>query len=211
MGEAEGTSAGLAGASPGRVRVISQRRLHDGHFALDQVTLSYERHDGEMSAPVTRLLFERGDAVAVLPYDSQTGRVVLVRQFRHAAWVRGGPGWLWEVVAGACDAGCSAEAAVRSEAMEEAGYALGALRFALTFYPSPGACSERIHVYLSPVTAEARVGGGGGLPGSGEDTFVASFALDEALAMVEDGRICDGKTIVALQYLARHWPRVAAP
>lgn len=210
MAEPQGGLTGGTGSSPKRVRILSTRRLYDGFFALDEVTLSFERFDGPMSAPVTRLLFERGDAVAVLPYDLRARSVVLVRQFRYPAWVREGPGWVWEAIAGMWDAGRSAEDTVRAEALEEAGYALGRLRPVMTFYPSPGACSERIHLYVAPITAAARVGPGGGLRASGEDTLVATFSLDEALAMAEDGRICDAKTIVAIQYVSRHWAELAA-
>lgn len=194
---------------PERLCVLAQERLYDGFFKLDQVTLRVRRYDGTLSAPMTRLLFERGDAVAVLPYDPATRQVVLVQQFRYPAWVRGGPGWLWETIAGIHDAGRAPEEIARSEAMEEAGYHLGPLRHILTFYPSPGACSERIHLYLAPVTPAARVAAGGGLAEHGEDVCVQAFALDEALRMVEEGRIMDAKTIIALQYLARHWDALA--
>jgi ADP-ribose pyrophosphatase len=194
-----------AGDPPERVAILHEQRLYDGFFTLHQVTLRVERYDGGMSAPMTRLLFERGDAVAVLPFDPQTRQVLLVQQFRYPAWVRGGPGWLWETIAGMHDAGRTVEEIARNEAMEEAGYVLGPLRPIMTFYPSPGACSERIHLYVAPVTPAGRVASGGGLPEHGEDIRVRAFSLDEALGMAEDGRIMDAKTIIALQHLARHW------
>jgi ADP-ribose pyrophosphatase len=209
MAQSDDAPPGGVGAQADRVRLVRRERVYDGFFSLDQVTLSYRRDDGDMSAPITRLVFERGDAVALLPYDPQSRSVVLVRQFRHAAWVRGGPGWLWEVVAGIWDAGRSAADVARSEALEEAGYVLGALRHVATFYPSPGACSERIYLYLAPITPASRVNAGGGLDQEGEDTMARSFGLDEALAMAADGRICDGKTIIALQFLALHWSEIA--
>ena len=43
------------------------------------------------------------------------------------------------------------------------------------------------------------------LPEDGEDILVQSFDLDEAMAMTEDGRIVDAKTVLALQFLALHW------
>ena len=55
------------------------------------------------------------------------------------------------------------------------------------------------------MTPAERVTSGGGLAEHGEDLCVRVFPFDEALRMVEDGRIMDAKTIIALQYLARHW------
>jgi len=182
---------------------LSERVL-DGFFRVDRVQLRHERFDGRMSPPMTRLLFERGDSVAVLPYDRKRDEVLLVRQFRYPAFVRGGPGWLWEIIAGMQEEGVDPKDVARNEAMEEAGYRLGPLRHIATVYPSPGGSSERVAIYLASVTEADRVSAGGGLEESGEDIQVRMVPLDEALAMIEDGRIMDAKTVLALQYLALH-------
>jgi len=192
-------------SGPRRVELSATERVFDGFFKLDRVTVSYERSDGSMSAPMSRLLFERGDSVAVVPYDRERRQVILVQQFRYPAHLRGGPGWLWEAIAGMIEPGREAEEVARSEALEEAGCLLGELRPAMTVYPSPGACSERIHIYLAPIASDQRASDGGGLAEDGEDIRVGIFGLDEALAMVEDGRIVDAKTALALQFLVLHW------
>ncbi|MCD6518602.1 MAG: NUDIX hydrolase, partial [Anaerolineae bacterium] len=172
---------------------------------IDRAVVRYERFDGTMSPPLVRFVFERGDSVAVLPFDRKRHRVVLVQQFRYPAYVRGGPGWLWEIVAGMWEEGRAPEDVVRSEALEEAGYRLRALHHIMTVYPSPGGSSERVCVYLAPVECQDRVARGGGLPEDGEDILVQEFSLEEALEMIESGQIVDAKTILALQYLAAHW------
>ncbi len=197
--------------APRRAEILSQRRLYDGYFKLDELQLRYERQSGEMSAPMTRLLFERGDSVAVLPYNPVQREVALVQQFRHPAFVRGGSGWLWEVIAGMHDAGRTPEEMVRTEALEEGGYALGILRHVATVFASPGACSERIHLYVAPIHAHSRVAEGGGLSEHGEETRVQLFALDEALALIATGGIVDAKTVILLQWAALHWLELAAP
>ena len=194
-----------------RVEVLEQDRLLDGFFKIDRARLRHERYDGSMSRTLTRLVFERGDSAAVLPYDPVRGTVVLVEQFRYPAYVRGGPGWLWEMIAGVQDGGRTPEAVARAEAWEEAGYRLGTLERIATVYPSPGGSSERMHLYLAPVTEAARQAPGGGLPEDGEDILVREFTVAEAQAMVADGRIVDAKTVLALQYLALHWERLRAP
>jgi ADP-ribose pyrophosphatase len=70
-----------------------------------------------------------------------------------------------------------------------------------TFYASPGACSERIHLYLGTLTSASCVGQGGGLPDHGEDICVHRVALGEARRMIEQGVIRDAKTILAVQCL----------
>jgi ADP-ribose pyrophosphatase len=185
-----------------RVRIKQRHREYDGVYKLDRVVLRYEKFDGKMSKKVTRLVFERGDSVAVLLYDRERDSVVLVEQFRYPAYVReGGDGCLLEIVAGTTDEGRTLEAVARTELLEEADYAVEELEYVSTFYPSPGACSERIHLYLGHVSSATRVGPGGGTSETGEDIRVHEMSLDEAVRLVREGVIRDAKTIIALQHL----------
>ena len=49
-----------------------------------------------------------------------------------------------------------------------------------------------------------RIGSGGGLADEGEDIEVLELPIEQALAMIADGRIVDAKTIMLLQYAALH-------
>jgi len=189
-----------------KVEVTERENVYDGRFKLERAVLRYEQYDGRMSKPVERLLFERGDSVAVLLYNRQRGTVVLVEQFRYPAYVREGEndGRLLEVVAGTIDARSSPDEVARAELVEEAGYALHELEHVCTFYPSPGACSERIYLYLGYLSDSAWVGAGGGLTEHGEDIRVVELPLAEAWRMVQEGMIRDAKTIIALQYVMLH-------
>jgi ADP-ribose pyrophosphatase len=186
---------------PHRVEVQGSVRLLDDFFRVDRVELRHEQFDGTMSDTITRILFDRGDSAAVLPYDPDTLDVVLIRQFRYPAHVRGGPGWLWEIIAGAQHED-DPEAVARREAEEEAGLTLGPLEHVATVYPSPGACSERVYIYLAPLPGAMPAEGYGGLVEEEEDILIRVFSLDEALAMVARGEIVDAKTVLALQHLA---------
>jgi nudix-type nucleoside diphosphatase (YffH/AdpP family) len=187
-----------------RVEILEQSREHDGYFKIDRVRLRFERFDGRLSEPVTRQVVERGDSVCVLPFDPASNSVLLIQQFRYPAYVRGGPGWLWEIVAGMQDKGRDRVTVAHAELLEEAGYQIGKLAPIAQFYPSPGGLSERMYLYLGYISAADRVTAGGGLPSENEDIRVALFALPEALSMMDSGEICDAKTIVALQWLALH-------
>lgn len=185
-----------------RVQILARDRVFDGFLAIDRYTITHQQRNGSTSEPITRLILERGDAAAVLPYHPVARRLILVRQFRLGAHVRGDSAWLWELIAGACEPGRRPEDVARSEAFEEAGYRLGALHPLGMFYPSPGGSSERIFLYWADLREAQRVGAGGGLPQSGEDIQVGTFSLDAALAMLRSGAIVDAKTIIALQHVA---------
>jgi hypothetical protein len=73
-----------------------------------------------------------------------------------------------------------------------------------TFYVSPGACTERIHLYLGYLASDSSVGQGGGLADHGEDIRVHRLNLHEARGLIEQGVIRDAKTILAVQCLLLH-------
>jgi nudix-type nucleoside diphosphatase (YffH/AdpP family) len=182
-----------------RVEIERQQRIYDGFFKLDQVTLSHERFDGTMSPRQTILNLERGDAVGVLLHDVQRDVLIFAEQFRYAAHERTGQGWILDIIAGMVEEGESAEQVARREAVEEAGYRLEELEFIATFFVSPGGSTERIHLFYAPFSAPERLSEGGGI--DDEDIRLVELPFDEAWAGVQDGRICDAKTIIALQWL----------
>lgn len=186
-----------------RVEIQERHREYDGIYKLDRIVLRHEKFNGKMSKRITRVVFERGDSVAVVLYDRERDAVVLAEQFRYPAYVReGADGRLLEIVAGSIVGDRTPEAVAQAELVEEVGYAVQELEHLTTFYPSPGASSERVHLYLGHLSSAAQVGPGGGKVGTDEDICVHHLSLDEALHLVREGVIRDGKTIIALQYLA---------
>jgi hypothetical protein len=67
---------------------------------------------------------------------------------------------------------------------------------------SPGAITEKIHFFVAEYGPSMRVSAGGGLVDEGEEIEVLELPIDEAFAMIADGRIIDAKTIMLLQYAA---------
>ena len=177
-------------------RLDRVERVFDGHFSVDEATVAYERADGSWSEPVKRLSVERGDAAAALVRDVERDVLVFVRQFRLPTLRHGEP-FLLEIVAGAIDEGETPDAAARREVEEEVGMTLSKLVRVAEMYGSPGGMSERITIFY----AEGRRNGeGGGLPG--EDVERVEMSVTEALAMLRRGEIHDGKTQIALYWLA---------
>ncbi len=185
-----------------RVRVKDVRVLSDRHYVLKEVTLDYRRGDGQWQTQ-KREVFDRGHAATLLPYNPASRTVVLVRQFRLPAFLAGHDDLLIEAAAGMLDDE-TPEKRIRAEAEEEIGYRLGEVRKVFEAFMSPGSVTERIHFFVAEYDAAMRIGAGGGLADEGEDIEVLELSIDEALAMIADGRIADAKTIMLLQYAALH-------
>ncbi|ANW00073.1 NUDIX domain-containing protein [Bradyrhizobium icense] len=185
-----------------RVRTKNERVLSDDYHVLESVTFEYRRSNGEWQ-PQTREIFYRDDAATLLPYNLAGRTVVLVRQFRYPAYANGYDDLLIEAAAGLLD-DASPEERIRAEAEEETGYRLGEVRKVFEAFMSPGAVTEKLHFFVAEYEAAMRVGDGGGLADEGEDIEVLELPIDQALAMISDGRIVDAKTIMLLQYAALH-------
>lgn len=126
-------------------------------------------------------------AVGIVPLD-ETGRVVMVRQYRHA--VRD---VLIEIPAGKLDAGENPlDCAVR-ELAEEVNLRADEMVPLSVFYNSPGYSDERFHLYLARGLSHAE-----GRTEPDEFLEVELVGLDAAMEMISGGRLRDAKSIIGV-------------
>lgn len=183
------------------VRVLSVEVLADDWFVLKKTTFEIERRDGTWQR-CSRETYDRGNGAVLLLFDHTRGTVVLTRQFRFPAYVNGcADGMLIECCAGLLD-GEAAHTCIRREAEEETGFRVRRPRKLFEVYMSPGSVTEKLHFFAAEYVAGDRVGAGGGDAREGEDIEVIELSLAEALQMIGQGRIEDGKTILLLQHAA---------
>lgn len=181
------------------VTVRATEVIFSGWAKVKRVTFDLTRRDGR-KATLVREVYEYGDGAAVLPYDPVRGTVLLVRQFRIAAELNGGNGFLIEACAGLLD-GDEPAACARREGEEELGYGLREIRPLARAYAAPGAIAERLSLFTARYSPADRISDGGGEEHEGEDIEVLEMKLTEALAMIGRGEIIDMKTIVLLLQL----------
>ena len=183
-----------------RVRVKKVRLLSDNYGTLKTTTLDWRRADGKWQTQ-ERETYDRGGAATILPYNLARRTVVLIKQFRYPTFVNGYDDLMIEAIAGMLD-GEAPEVRIRAEAEEESGYRLHDVHKVFEVFMSPGALTEKIHFFLAEYEPHMRVGDGGGLVHEGEEIEVLELPINEALAMIADGRIVDAKTIMLLQHVA---------
>ena len=134
-------------------------------------------------------------AVGVVPLHDD-GAITLVRQYRAALDAD-----VWEIPAGLRDvAGEPTELTASRELVEEAGLQAGHLEHLVTFHNSPGFSDEAVVVYLATDLTEVPVDR---QSPEEEHMTLTRISLAEGLAMVDDGRITDAKTVIGLLALAR--------
>ncbi len=168
---------------------------------MEKYWLKHTLYQGGWSAEISRELFIRGNCVAVLLYDPDADKVVLIEQFRAGAILQPDRAWLVEIVAGAIEHGETAEEVAYREALEEAGCQIEDLLEISQFYTTPGGASERITLFCGKVDSRA-IGGIHGLAAEDEDIWVRAVDFAEAYNMLENRDIESAIPIIALQWLA---------
>ena len=174
-----------------------------GYFKVGRYFFRHSLHNGGQSAVISREVFERGHAAAVLPYDPRRDEVVLIRQFRAGSFVAGRHPWNWEVVAGILEEAETPEHLVRREAVEEANLDIGDVIPIHDLMLSPGATSESCAFFIGHVDT-TNAGGVFGLESEAEDILVKVVPFAEARAMLDRGEIDNAIAVIALQWLALH-------
>lgn len=180
----------------GKIEILS-----DDWYVLKKTTFKHRRVDGSWQS-MTRETYDRGNGATILLYNLEKGSVVLTRQFRYPTFVNGNSqGRLIEAAAGLLDSAQPAER-IRQEAEEETGFRLSTVVPVFEAYMSPGSVTEKLYFYVASYEESDRVSSGGGNYDEGEDIEVLEIPFTEALSMIASGEICDGKTIMLLQYAA---------
>ena len=183
------------------VEVIEKTVCYQGFFRLEKYCLRHRLFSGDWSPLLTREMFERGHAAAVLPYDPVRDEIVLIEQFRPGAIDAPGGPWLMEIVAGMIETGETAEAVVKRESIEESGCIITDLIPLYDFLVSPGGTTERIALFCGRTDATT-ADGVHGVTEEGEDIKVHVVTFDTAMTLLKSEKITAASAIIALQWLA---------
>jgi len=137
-------------------------------------------------------LIRHPGAAAMVPITAD-GRVVLIRQYRHAVGQT-----IWEIPAGTLDPGESPLACARRELVEETGFSASRWVELGAITPVPGYSDERVHLFLAFDLEQAQQN-----LDPDEILDVHETRLAEAVDMIFSRVIEDAKTIVGLLMAAR--------
>jgi ADP-ribose pyrophosphatase len=175
--------------SSSKAKIISSRTVYRG--PVFTVTTDHVQEPGGVSA--RRDVIHHSGSIVVLAIDEsgKTPRVLLERQYRHAA-----SSYLWELPAGRIDPGESELHAAKRELLEETGYSASKWKRILKFYASPGFVAETMAVFLARGLRE-----GVAQPEEDEIIYKRLVPLPDAVRMVIGGKVRDAKTISSVLWL----------
>ena len=164
---------------------MRKKRIYSGKpVRLDEYSLTIE------GRKVRREIIDHPGAAAILAFDEK-GRVILVRQHRFPH------GYILEIPAGTLEKGESPKRCALREIQEETGYKAKGMTHLITYYPSVGYNTEKIHCFvasgLTPVKMKLD---------TDEFITVKKMELTKLLKMIRAGKIIDSKTICAVMIYA---------
>jgi ADP-ribose pyrophosphatase len=181
---------------------------------IDTLRFRHRLFSGEWSAERNYDVLRRGQAVAIVLYDPDHDRVVLIEQFRLPALLAGSSPWQLEAAAGLIDTDETPRAVAVRETHEETGLAVIGEPIPIQHYlSSAGSSDEGIFLFCGRVDSTAAAGVHG-LPEEHEDIRVVVKTLAEVEVLLDTGAIESGHSLIGLYWLLRHrdrlrrlWPR----
>ena len=159
--------------------------IYDGkNVRLDEYSLTIE------GRKVRREIIKHPGAAAILAFDEK-GKIILVRQHRFPR------GYILEIPAGTLEKGESPKRCALREIQEETGYKAKKMTHLITYYPSVGYNTEKIHCFVASglTLAKSKLD-------ADEFITVKKMDLSRLIKMIKSGKIIDSKTICAVMVYA---------
>ena len=195
--------------TPTGIDIVKKKTVFQGYFRVDEYTLRHTLFGGGWSATMTREVFERGHAAAVLPYDPVRETFILCEQFRVGAYAGGMDPWQLEVVAGIIEDGEQPDDVARRETEEEAGRTVQDLWPVQRYLVSPGGTSETVYLYLGRVSSDG-AGGVFGISGENEDIRAKIVSEDGLRRLMDQGHLTNAATLIMAQWFFLNRDRIRA-
>ena len=182
-----------------KYKIYNKKKIYEGFFNLYKLKFMHQKHDKSWSSEITREVFSGAHVAAVLPYDPDKKKIILLNQFRVGLLNRKHNPFMTEIVAGMIDAGETPIEAGQRECMEETGCKVKKMTDIYSYYPAPGSSESYYHLFLAEVDAfeGERILG---QENENEDILVKSFNINEVETLLKNKKIINGLTLLALQW-----------
>ncbi len=182
-----------------KYKILNKENLYSGFFSMNKFEFIHQKHDGSWTNKIEREIFSGAHVSTVLPYDPIKREIILIKQFRAGVISRYDDDYLYEIVAGIIDVGEKPEDAAKRECLEETGCEVKTLTNIQSYFPAPGSSESFYHLFLGEINSfngEKIMG----LENENEDILVKAYKVDDVRKMLQNKKIKNGLTLVALQW-----------
>lgn len=182
-------NAKKSSTTKGRTQVLESEIVYHGRI----FDVRRDRVAEPGGQTTTREFVVHSGSVVVVPVLAD-GRILLVRQYRHATGQH-----LWELVAGRVEPGEKPLPAARRELQEETGYSARRFTKLLELFATPGFVNELLTVYA----AEGLTLGTAN-PDEDEQIVTKPFSIAELHAMMRSGKLRDAKSVAGILFYIQY-------
>ncbi len=164
-------------------KTMKSEKIYEGKILsvrIDTVELPDKKYS-------KREIVEHPGAVAIVPITRED-EIVFVKQFRKATETV-----LLEIPAGKLEINEQPVECAKRELKEETGLDAEKMEYIFDYFSSPGYTNEKIHIFIATgvIPGEAT-------PEDDEYIDVVKININEAMDMIHNGTIKDGKTIIGI-------------
>ena len=164
---------------------MKKRRIYNGKIVqLYEYSLTVE------GRKVRREIIKHPGAAAILAFDEKD-KIILIRQHRFPL------GYILEIPAGTLEKGETPKRCALREIQEETGYKAKRMTHLITYYPSVGYNTEKIHCFVASGLTRVKM-----KLDTDEFITVKKMELPRLIKMIKSGKIIDSKTICAVMVYA---------
>lgn len=182
-----------------KTKILSRSILYKGWSTLNSYKVLYMRENGEIQIQ-TREIYNSGDGAAILLYNPDAQKILLIKQFRLPVYLNhNSDGFILECCAGLLDSKNPKETIIK-EVFEETGFLIHEVKKVYEAFATPGAHMEKIHYFVGFYNNNMKINDGGGKIEEQEEIEVVEFDYSQIPLLLEKGKIIDSKTIVLLQW-----------
>lgn len=179
--------------------INKEKTVYNGFFKVLEAQVTHDKLNETGTIEATRICLERGDSIAVLIYEKDTDSFLFTKQFRYPSARRNCP-WMLELVAGSVEEGENPLHCAQREIEEEIGYETEQLELITTYFPSPGGCSEQIHLYYTEVHSSQKTLKGGGAISEKEDIQLIKIKQTDIKKHLEEGAFNNSISLIGIQW-----------
>jgi ADP-ribose pyrophosphatase len=165
------------------MKILRKETVFKGKL-LSIVRKEVENSDG--SVWIREVVTYGGSASFIVPVYN--GKFIFVKQFRPTL-----EDFILEFPAGRIEENETPERCAIRELEEETGLIPKNLKFVFEFYPSPGFVDEKLYMFYADDFEKGKTNFD-----PGEELNTVLVNVDEAMKMLDEGKIIDGKTLVGL-------------
>ncbi len=183
-------ASAMGGNMSPRNTVVSTKQIFTGkliNVRVDDIRLP----DGQ---PGVREIVEHKPAVVIVAYLEDSDEFLFVEQYRDALGQ-----YLLEVPAGMIDPNEQPIQTARRELREETGYEAGEMAQLGEYYTSPGFTDERHTLFVATKLTKLS-----GIQDTNEISAIRLVRRDDAMSMIEQGALKDGKSILGILWGMRY-------